>query len=115
MIEYFDERSTEFITKINGDPDIDLNCKYLSYVQACCTNSNGLREMRLSEIYYTLGIPFPDNYLIDYKLKKNELVFVFVYDKELGKFKIDINVPDQPVLRSDKDTEEYIFAFHKED
>ena len=115
MVEYFDERSTHFITRINGVPDMGLNYKCLSHLQACCTNSNRLRDVRLSEVYYTLDIPFPDNYLIDYKLKKNEPAFEFHFDEELGKIKIAIDVPDQPVLRSNEDTDEYVFVLHKED
>ena len=115
MVEYFDERSTEFITKINGDSDIDLNYRYLRHVQECFTNWNKLKDVRLSEIYYALRMPFPDNYLIDYKLKKNEPAFEFCFDAELGKIKIAINVPDQPVLRSNEDTDEYVFVLHKED
>ena len=113
MIEYFDERSTEFITKINGNPDIDSNYRYLSYVQACLTDSNRLSKIRLSEIYYTLRIPFPENYLIDYKLKKNEPAFEFCFDAELGKIKIAIDVPDQPMLR--EDTCCSVFTLYKED
>lgn len=115
MIEYFDERSTEFITKINGEPDISWNYKYLSHVQECFTNWNKLKDVRLSEIYYALRIPFPNNYLIDYKLKKNQPAFEFCFDAELGKIKITINVPDQPVLRDTGDTLEYTFTLHKED
>ena len=62
-----------------------------------------------------LCIPFPDNYLFDYKLKKNQPVFEFEYDEKLGKIKIEIDVPDQPVLRDLGDTFEYTFTFKKED
>jgi len=48
-------------------------------------------------------------------LKKNEPVFEFEYDEKLGKIRIDIDVPDQPVLRSNEDTDEYVFVLHKED
>lgn len=115
MIEYFDERSTEFLRKDDGEPDMDRNHHYLACQQAYYNMLNDLKDVRLSEIYYALGIPFPDNYLIDYKLKKKELPFVFYYDKNLGKIKIDIAVPDQPILRDTGDALEYIFAFHKEE
>ena len=110
MIEYFDERCREYMT--NSD---ETNFRFLKHVQECLTNLNNLKDVRLSEIYYALGIPFPDNYLLDYKLKKNEPAFEFCFDAELAKIKIAINVPDQPVLRSNEDTDEYTFVLHKED
>lgn len=115
MIEYFDERCTECIKDSNGNPEIAENCHYLNWVQAYYTEWNRLKDVRLSEIYYALGIPFPDNYLIDFKLKKNEPVFKYKYDEKLGKIRIDIDVPDQPVLKSNENIEEYTFVFHKED
>lgn len=115
MLEYFDERCRECIENSDGEPDIEMNCRFLSRVQAYLTNLNSLKDVRLSEIYYALGMPFPNNYLIDYKLKKNEPVFEFHFDEESGKIKIAINVPDQPVLRDTGDTLEYTFTFKKED
>ena len=116
MVEYFDERSTEFITKTaNRDTDIGSNYRYLSHVQASFTISNRSRDIRLSEIYYALGIPFPNNYLLDYKLKKKEPAFEISYDKKLGKIMMDIDVPDQPVLRDLGNAFEYTFTLRKED
>lgn len=115
MVEYFDERCTECVKDNKGEPDIGMNCSFLKYVQAYYTNWNKLKDVRLSEIYYALGMPFPDNYLIDYKLKKDEPAFEFCFDAESAKIKIAINVPDQPVLRDTGDTLEYTFTFKKED
>ena len=116
MIEYFDERCSECIKDSNGNPDIEENYRYLKCMQAYYTTLNNFKDVRLSEIYYGLGIPFPDDYLIDYKFKKNEEVFEVKYDEKLvGKIRIDFNVPDQWKIRSTEDTVEYTFVFHKEE
>lgn len=115
MVEYFDERCVECIKDSNGEPNIGMNCAFLKQVQLFITGLNSLTDVRLSKIYYVLGIPFPDNYLLDYKLKKNQPAFEFSFDEESGKIKIEIDVPDQPVLKDTGDTMEYTFTFHKED
>ena len=116
MVEYFDARSKEFRVAIRESvPDFTDNIRYVLYVQNVLNNVNKNHGLRLSAIYHTLCIPFPDNYLLDYKLKKNEPVFEFEFDEKLGKIRIDIDVPDQPVLRDTGDALEYTFTFKKED
>ncbi len=115
MVEYFDERSTEFrmTSFCESIPDFKANARYILYAQNYLNEWNKIKDVRLSDIYRVLCIPFPDNYLLDYKLKKNQPVFEF--DEESGKIKIEIDVPDQPVLRDTGDALEYTFTLHKED
>lgn len=116
MKETFDERSTEFIKDANGHPDIEGNIFYLCCQAAYLTHLNDLvGGIRLSKLYYDLGIPFPENYLIDYKFKTNEPVFEIDYNVEGDSIVIDINVPDQPKLEKYSNDYEYVFHFYKED
>lgn len=119
MKETFDERSTEFIRDIYGNPDLCANAFYLSTQMAYFTHLNDLLGgIRLSKLYYDLGIPFPENYLIDYKFKVNEPVFTIDHTSVLNGSEhivIDINVPDQPKLEKHGNDYEYTFHFYKED
>lgn len=119
MKETFDERSTEFIRDNYGSPDLEGNIFYLSCQSAYFTHLNDLLGgIRLSKLYYDLGIPFPENYLIDYKFKVGEPVFTIDHTESLNESEyivIDINVPDQPKLEKHGNDWEYIFHFYKED
>ena len=116
MKETFDERSTEFIRDIKGNPDLKGNIYYLSCRLSYLTRLNDLLGgIRLSKLYYDLGIPFPENYLIDYKFKVHEPVFEIDYNVKGNSIAIEINVPDQPKLEKHGNDYEYIFHFYKED